>query len=271
MKKKIFSLILCVVLAFTFVCPVFAAAEDVPFNYMVLDTAELLDAEDAAELNDRAWEITQKYGCAVYIITTPSTEGADVSEYNEYLHSYFGMGYGSDQSCVILLLAMAAPIALANSATFRSKVLQLIMELDEEKGEAYFSLVQDEDASFDVPEGWRGNYFPSYIPDGFTIYDWDPDFGAAFIEYRNGSANQLFFSEYSNGAGVVTGTDNAEMKEIDINGNPAYLIDGIASDGKTHTVNIFWQNETNWFGVVTYGLSTDEALRVARSVRRIVK
>lgn len=174
-------------------------------------------------------------------------------------------------ACIILLLAMAAPIALANSATFRSKVLQLIMELDEEKGEAYFSLVQDEDASFDVPEGWRGNYFPSYIPDGFTIYDWDPDFGAAFIEYRNGSANQLFFSEYSNGAGVVTGTDNAEMKEIDINGNPAYLIDGIASDGKTHTVNIFWQNETNWFGVVTYGLSTDEALQVARSVRRIVK
>ena len=174
-------------------------------------------------------------------------------------------------ACIILLLAMAAPIALANSATFRSKVMQLIMELDEEKGEAYFSLVQDEDASFDVPEGWRGNYFPSYIPDGFTIYDWDPDFGAAFIEYRNGSANQLFFSEYSNGAGVVTGTDNAEMKEIDINGNPAYLIDGIASDGKTHTVNIFWQNETNWFGVVTYGLSTDEALQVARSVRRIVK
>lgn len=174
-------------------------------------------------------------------------------------------------ACIILLLAMAAPIALANSATFRSKVLQLIMELDEEKGEAYFSLVQDEDASFDVPEGWRGNYFPSYIPDGFTIYDWDPDFGAAFIEYRNESANQLFFSEYSNGAGVVTGTDNAEMKEIDINGNPAYLIDGIASDGKTHTVNIFWQNETNWFGVVTYGLSTDEALQVARSVRRIVK
>lgn len=174
-------------------------------------------------------------------------------------------------ACIILLLAMATPIALANSATFRSKVLQLIMELDEEKGEAYFSLVQDEDASFDVPEGWRGNYFPSYIPDGFTIYDWDPDFAAAFIEYRNESANQLFFSEYSNGAGVVTGTDNAEMKEIDINGNPAYLIDGIASDGKTHTVNIFWQNETNWFGVVTYGLSTDEALQVARSVRRIVK
>ena len=106
MKKKIFSLILCVVLAFTFACPVFAAAEDVPFNYMVVDSAELLTADEAQELNDRAWEITQEYGCAVYIITTPSTQGLAVSEYNEYLHSELGMGYGSDQSCIILLLDM---------------------------------------------------------------------------------------------------------------------------------------------------------------------
>ena len=106
MKKKIFSLILCIALAFTFVCPVFAAAEDVPFNYMVVDSAELLTADEAQELNDRAWEITQEYGCAVYIITTPSTQGLEVSEYNEYLHSELKMGYGSDQSCIILLLDM---------------------------------------------------------------------------------------------------------------------------------------------------------------------
>jgi uncharacterized protein len=106
MKKKIFSLVLCVLLAFTFVCPVFAAAEDVPFSYMVVDTSELLTSDEAAELNERAWEITQKYECAVYIITTPSTEGLSVAEYNEFLHSTLGMGYGSDQSCVILLLAM---------------------------------------------------------------------------------------------------------------------------------------------------------------------
>lgn len=174
-------------------------------------------------------------------------------------------------ACIILLLAIAAPVALANSATFRAKVMQLIMELDEEKGEAHFSFVADENAAFDVPEGWRGNYFPSYIPDGFTIYDYDPTFPMPFIEYRNEAADQLFYSEYSDSAGVVTGTDNAETKVIDINGNLAYLIDGTASDGKTHTVNIFWQNDTKWFGVVAYDLSTDEALQVARSVKRIVK
>ena len=70
MKKKIISLILCILLAFTFVCPVFAADEDVPFNYMVVDTSELLTQNEAAELNARAWAITQEYECAVYIITT---------------------------------------------------------------------------------------------------------------------------------------------------------------------------------------------------------
>jgi uncharacterized membrane protein YgcG len=104
MKKKIISLMLCILLAFTFVCPVFAADEDVPFNYMVVDTSELLTQNEAAELNARAWAITQEYECAVYIITTPSTEGLSVAEYNEFLHSTLDMGYGSDRSCIILLL-----------------------------------------------------------------------------------------------------------------------------------------------------------------------
>lgn len=50
-----------------------------------------------------------------------------------------------------MLLALATPIALANSETFRSKVLQLLMEFDNEKGEAYFSFVPDDSAGFEVP------------------------------------------------------------------------------------------------------------------------
>lgn len=255
-----------------------ARLQDAHLDAMLKLAFDLDDAENTQRLLDSPDpELTPDEERLADEILALALARADKEKQHSRRHNFAGTARKvlpfviNTAACIILLLAMATPIALANSATFRSKVLQLIMELDEEKGEAYFSLVQDEDASFDVPEGWHGNYFPSYIPDGFTIYDWDPDFGAAFIEYRNESANQLFFSEYSNGAGVVTGTDNAEMKEIDINGHPGYLINGIASNGTTHTVNIFWQNETNWFGVVAYGLSTDEALQVARSVRRIVK
>ena len=174
-------------------------------------------------------------------------------------------------ACIILLLAMAAPIALANSATFRSKVMQLIMELDEEKGEAYFSLVQDQTASFYVPERWPGNYFPSYIPDGFTIYDYDPDFPIPGIEYRNAAKNQLYFEELDEDTTMMAGTEKSTISYVDINGAHGVLISGITSDGITLANTITWQNDANWFCVTTFGMSTDEALQVARSVRRIVK
>lgn len=174
-------------------------------------------------------------------------------------------------ACVILLLAIAAPIALANSATFRSKVLQLLVEFDNEKGEAYFSFVPDDKASFNVPERWPGNYFPSYIPEGFTIYDWDPDFGEPIIEYRNEQQDQVFFHEMDEDWDMMAGTDNSTITNVDINGANGVLIAGITSDGITLANTITWQSDANWFCVTTFGMSTDEALRVARSVRQIVK
>lgn len=174
-------------------------------------------------------------------------------------------------ACIILLLAMAAPVALANSATFRAKVMQLIMELDEEKGEAYFTFVAEEGTEFIVPEGWRGNYFPSYIPEGFTIHDFNPTFPAPFIEYRNAANNQLYFDECDEDSTMLAGTENSTIKNVSINGSTAVLIEGPGADGVTWAVTITWQNDTNWFCVTTFGLPTDEALRVARSVKRIVK
>lgn len=174
-------------------------------------------------------------------------------------------------ACIILLLAIAAPVAIANSATFRAKVMQLIMKLDEEKGEAHFSFVADENASFDVPEGWPGNYFPSYIPDGFMIYEYNPDFPMPFIEYRDAAENQLFFNEYNEHTDMMAGTEKCTISSILINGNPGMMIEGPCADGVTLGVTITWQNDTNWFCVTTFGLSTDEALQVARSVRRIIK
>ena len=106
MKNKIFALVISVVLITVMECPAFAAAEDVPFSTMVLDDAGLLTQSELDELDARAWEITHTYECAVYIVTTDSTDGMDAIPYTEYIQEKYGMGYGSDQSCVILMLSM---------------------------------------------------------------------------------------------------------------------------------------------------------------------
>lgn len=172
-------------------------------------------------------------------------------------------------ACLILVVAVAAPVALASSAAFRTKVMQLLMEMDNEKGEAYFNFVEDDNAEFWVPEGWQGSHFPSYIPEGYQIYAFDPFFTS--IEYRNAENHQLYFDECDEDTTMMAGTENSTISSLTISGHPGYLIDGIAIDGVTHAVTLVWQNDTKWFSITGFGVSTNEVITVATSVKEIIK
>ena len=106
MTKKIISILFAIILVLGMSTAVFAAAEDVEFDTMVVDIPDILTDEEEKEFDNRAWEMTQKYGCAVYIMITDTLEGYEAWEYNEMLHSELSLGYGEEKSAVILLLSM---------------------------------------------------------------------------------------------------------------------------------------------------------------------
>ena len=173
-------------------------------------------------------------------------------------------------SCLILVLTIAVPIAIASSPVLRSRVMRLIVQMDEEQGKARFVFVADPDAAFDVPEGWTGEYFPSYIPDGFSV--WNVEQVVTAVEFRpkeEESDQQLFFGEFGDDFTGYSGTDNTEVSYIDIQGRTAMLIDGYTGD--LHTVNITWANDTKWFFVTGYDMDTDIVIEIARSVKKIVE
>lgn len=168
-------------------------------------------------------------------------------------------------ACIILLLAMAAPIALANSATFRSKVMQLLIEIDTEKGEAHFSLVQDDEASFDVPEGWEGYFFPAYLPEGYTIFEYPMEFFATNIGYSNENDSRIYFDEYGDTASRLSGTEGGTIEYVNINGSIGCMIYSETA------VTLTWERDGRMLCITAYGLPTEEALQIARSVKRVVK
>lgn len=46
-------------------------------------------------------------------------------------------------ACLIIVAGIAVPIAVATSSQFRSKVMQLLMDIDTVNNEAYFRFVED--------------------------------------------------------------------------------------------------------------------------------
>lgn len=109
MKKALPCLLLCLCL---FLCPgltAFASAEGETLDY-VTDTAKILSEQETQRLNDEAARITERYGCAVYIVTLEdykSYNNESVERCTQELYRYFDLGFGEDRNGLILLLSMA--------------------------------------------------------------------------------------------------------------------------------------------------------------------
>ena len=101
MKRKISILIAGVLAAFLLAVPAYAQA-----SVMVDDQAGLLTEDEAAELEQRAEQLSSDYGCEVDLITMDSMEGDDAKEYAKELYSANGLGIGDDSSGILLFLSM---------------------------------------------------------------------------------------------------------------------------------------------------------------------
>ena len=72
-------------------------------------------------------------------------------------------------ACLLLLLTVSFSVAFATSPMLRSKVLTLVVRIDEERNWVFVDFLEDQDSAFDVPQNWTGLYFPSDLPDGYVI------------------------------------------------------------------------------------------------------
>lgn len=76
-------------------------------DQLIYDTAHLLTEEEAARLNERALEITERYDCAVHFITVddPNLTLDNIEEFSENLYlssDAFGAGEGKDGFMLVL-------------------------------------------------------------------------------------------------------------------------------------------------------------------------
>lgn len=161
-------------------------------------------------------------------------------------------------ACIVLLLGVATPIAVANIESIRVRVMKLLIDIQDDHTE--LALVEDPSASFDVPANWRGEYYPAYIPEGYALEAIDPYFNT--VQYTNAHAQSIYFDEYTDEEANID-TENASLSYEDINGARALVIE---KDGYA----IVWSANNRYFTIYT-NEPRDTALQIARSVQRINK
>ena len=162
------------------------------------------------------------------------------------------------------ILCIGLTTAFASSETFRVRVFSMFAE---DHGQyTAIGLREDEQKAFDVPNGWEGMYYPSYIPAEFEIESVDSSFGREFSVYmrdKNNSDVRLIFEEMSENNEMNVDTENAKVYYTEIHGNTALV------SVKTGVTIVTWTEQNKMFSVIIDGEAEKDALKVAKSVTRI--
>lgn len=169
-------------------------------------------------------------------------------------------------ACIALVIVIAGPVAFAQSPTFRSKVMELLMQFDHEQGTVTYSFEEVPEAAFDIPTEWTGSHFMSYIPDGLELTRINPLI--CYVEYAGSDNKLLSFSECNENTTLTSRVDNKTLSYMDINGHAAYVLEGMAY-GEIPTVSVTWTNQKTWFSVITYGFSKEETIKIIQNVKPI--
>ena len=173
-------------------------------------------------------------------------------------------------ACLLLAVCIGVPVVIASSAEIRSRVIRMLLNIDPESNVAYFDFAEDPEQGFAVPADWLGQYFISSVPAGMEMVSCNPD--AVTVEFadpegENGVKRGFEFAELSEAEGSVAGTKGASMKAVDINGREGSLFEY----PERGSVAVMWQNDEKMFTLNCWNMTADEALAVARSVRKIIQ
>ena len=165
----------------------------------------------------------------------------------------------------MLILGITAPIAIAHVPALRAKVVQMLINVDAERGQADLRFITE--SAFDYPAGWRGSFFPSAIPEGFQLQSTDSLTNFFEAVYANEAGAELYFAEMTADAEITAGTGDGILTYDEVNGNQAFITQSTTQS----YVRIIWSGQDRWFLLDSTGLSVDELLTIARSVKKTVE
>lgn len=160
------------------------------------------------------------------------------------------------------ILCIGLTTAFASSETFRVRVFSMFAE---DHGQyTAIGLREDEQKAFDVPNGWEGMYYPTYIPDGFEVINVENLSEQIFlISFENKNNEYLTFEEMTEDAESNIDTENAQVYYTEIHGNTALV------SVKADLTIVSWNEQNRILSVAFDGEVEEDALKVAKSVTRI--
>ncbi len=157
----------------------------------------------------------------------------------------------------IAILSICLATAIAAVPAIRVSVLTLLINMQDRYTE--LSLVHDADMEMTVPPEWQGDFFPSYIPAGYSSVSVENLGSKSRVVFSNNSGSILEFSEMSESVTTQIDTEDASNEFSNINGSICLI------STKYNYVSVVWMQNDKYF-YLYFGGEKEEAQRIAESL-----
>lgn len=232
-----------------------AAKLELAFHLML---KEEMQNEDVASPDEALQALKEKERGNYYLLMARGI--AEQRRKNKRLHRLQSMKKIALTACVIIaFLSVSFTTALALSSQLQTYMSKLLVR----RTEKLVTVGMQVNRNAVAPEGWQGEYFPAYIPEGFELKQINRrDFNnMPFVRYDY-EERLLDFSEMPEYASTSIAGEDVKVSQTTVHDREALVVEG------NGYVEIIWAEYNRYFIVGLTG-TADEAIAIARSVERI--
>lgn len=157
-------------------------------------------------------------------------------------------------ACILLVVCIAAPLAVANIESVRASVVRFLTQINDEYAEIG---IVEEGATIEVPDGWNGGYYLSYIPEGYQVEQ--VLLRGVGVLYLNEASKALTFHEGDEHLTINIDSEDKVVTYESVNGETALVLEDEVG------TSIVWSKGKDYF-ILQLDEPKEEALKVARGV-----
>ena len=244
--------------------PQYDAMKEKHIDDMIQLALEAIDAEEAEQIEETTFdhEDEESYKAAFASFLNKLEKEEKENERQNKTESRNGrLRIAAEIAAGIVIAAgLAGTYAIVNVEAVRVRVMQLLIDIQNDHTELEF--VEDIQSTFIVPEGWKGLYYPSYIPDGFELQElgqfvYDAD-------YVNAEGKEFLFTEMGEETSTDLDSEDGRLSYVLIGGRSGFCIE------KGKWVTLTWSTDDRYF-VLESTLPKEESIKIAESVKRIIR
>lgn len=162
---------------------------------------------------------------------------------------------------IVLVLNMGLTIAAATSSDIRTRVVAFFEEINNSYMTMGFMTTGEE---LSVPETWMENYYPTYIPEGYSLKFVSSQSGISEVEYEDSQANKLRIQICDITAISRINTEEADVMQAIVHGMKATVLQQPYGE-----VDMVWAMGDRYF--VVNGCNYETVQAVAESIKIIEK